>query len=259
VGLLLSKLATALVQPVGLSVLLLAFSLARWRRLSGRIAVALAAAILWTSSVPAVSSALRRPLESRHPPRPIAELPAADVILVLGGGIEPPAPPRLRAEVNLAGDRALFAAALYRAGKAPRVLVSGGAYPWQNEPPDSHATQRLLEEIGVPASAVTIGSESRSTRENCLEAREILGEARARVLLVTSALHMPRALGTCRAAGLDVVPATTDVEVLDDAGNGILCWLPDSETLDATSRAWKEVLGIAVYRARGWLAVPPGS
>ena len=252
-GLLLSKLATALVQPLGLVLLLLVAALVLGHRSARTIAVGLAVAILWASSVPAISWQLRRAIESRHPPRPIAELPSADVILGLGGGIEPPALPRLRPEVNLAGDRALYAAALYRAGKAPRVLVAGGSYPWQNEPPDSHATQHLLEEIGVPARAITLGSQSRSTRENCLEARQLLGNERPRILLVTSALHMPRALRSCRAAGLDVVPATTDVEVLDDPGSGVLYWLPDTETLDATSRAWKELLGSAVYDARGWL------
>lgn len=259
-GLLLAKLATALIQPLGLVLLLLlaGLGLALRRRPRGASAfIALAAIGLWASATPVTSAWLRRPIESRYPPRPIEQLPAADVILVLGGGIEPPVPPRLRPEVNLAGDRALYAAALVRAGKAPRVLVAGGAYPWQNEPPDSTATQRLLEELGVPAGAITLESESRSTRENCVEARALLGPAPLRVLLVTSALHMPRALAACRAVGLDATPATTDVEVLHDPGSGILYWLPDSETLDATSRALKELLGTAVYRVRGWLAPEP--
>ncbi len=259
-GLLITKLAIALLQPLSVVLLLMLASIALGARRKPRAAralLALAALMLWLSATPVTSWRLRRPIESRFPPRPIEELPAADVLLVLGGGIEPAVSPRLRPEVNLAGDRALYAAALYRAGKAPRVLVSGGAFPWQNEPADAHGTQQLLEDLGVPARAITLEPNSRSTRENCVETRALLGEAPARVLLVTSALHMPRALAACRAVGLDVTPATTDIEVLHDAGSGILYWLPDSESLDATSRAIREIAATAAYRARGWLAPEP--
>jgi uncharacterized SAM-binding protein YcdF (DUF218 family) len=64
---------------------------------------------------------------------------------------------------------------------------------------------------------------------------------------------MPRALATCRASGIDAVPASTDVEVVWAAGGHPLDWLPDSEALDGTTRAVKELIGAQVYRWRGWL------
>ena len=255
--LLFTKLVIALLQPLAVVLLLMLASIALdalRRPRAARALLALTALLLWASAAPVMSWRIRRPLEARFPARQIDELPAADVLLLLGGGIEPAMPPRLRAEVNPAGDRALYAAALFRAGKATRVLVAGGAFPWQNEPPDAHGTQQLLEDLGVPAHAITLETNSRSTRENCLEARLLLGDAPTRVLLVTSALHMPRALAACRAVGLDVTAATTDVEVVHEPGSGILYWLPDSESFDATSRAIREIAATAAYRSRGWLA-----
>jgi uncharacterized SAM-binding protein YcdF (DUF218 family) len=71
------------------------------------------------------------------------------------------------------------------------------------------------------------------------------------VFLVTSALHMPRALGTFRAAGIEAVPAPADFEVMPETAHP-LRWMPDAEALQDSSRALKEYLGWWVYRWRGW-------
>jgi uncharacterized SAM-binding protein YcdF (DUF218 family) len=109
----------------------------------------------------------------------------------------------------------------------------------------------------VPETAIEVESESRTTRENCLRVKERFAGREPRVLLVTSALHMPRAMASCRGAGLVAIPAATDVEVVANTASGWLAWLPDAETLDASERAVKEYLGLAVYWARGWLAAGP--
>ncbi len=244
-------------EPLSLALILLVaaalLALGGGRRFGAMLCASASALVLWTSSAPVASDVLRAALESQHPPRPIEEFPHADVIVVLGGGVMGVSPPRLRPEVKASGDRLLFAIALFHAGKAPKILVSGGAYPWQRERPNAHEMRDFLVELGVPAGAIEIEDRSLNTRENCLRAKELLPDDESRVLLVTSALHMPRALGACRAAGLLVTPASTDIEVLGEPDGGALRWLPDSEALDGTTRAIHELLGIAVYRARGWL------
>ena len=88
--------------------------------------------------------------------------------------------------------------------------------------------------------------------ENALYTAEILeAQGMGPVLLVTSALHMPRALATFRAAGVDAIPAATDFEVMPRP-RVLLDWLPDAEALAASTRALKEYLGLWVYRYRGW-------
>ena len=70
-----------------------------------------------------------------------------------------------------------------------------------------------------------------------------------RVLLVTSALHMPRALAAFQVvfagSGVTVVPAATDAEALGDEPELRTAWLPDARSLEWSSRSVKEYLGLA--------------
>jgi uncharacterized SAM-binding protein YcdF (DUF218 family) len=111
----------------------------------------------------------------------------------------------------------------------------------------------MLRVLGVPDAAMRHEGRSRNTLENARFSRDLVQQVGARrVLLVTSSLHMPRALATFRAAGFRAVPAPTDVEVVDRAKPTPLRWLPDAEALEGGTRALKEYLGIAVYWLRGW-------
>jgi len=112
----------------------------------------------------------------------------------------------------------------------------------------------LLVEWGVDPDAIHLEPESRTTRENCVRsARLARGADIETVLLVTSALHMRRALATCRTAGLRAWPTPTDFEVVRRPSAGLLDWLPDADALQGTHRAVKELLGYEVYRLRGWI------
>jgi uncharacterized SAM-binding protein YcdF (DUF218 family) len=249
----LAEWAELLVLPLGASLALgaLALALLGLRR-SGLAGACIAAglALLWAFSTPAVSDRLVYPLERRHPPRPLAALPTADAILVLGGTMKLPLPPREFPEVSDAADRVLHAARLHRAGKAPLVVVSGGPKPTRAE---AESMGWLLEQLGVPPAAVVREDTSLTTHENCVRSREVLAAADIRrVLLVTSALHMPRALATCRAAGIDAEPAPTDYWVADEDLDA-LDFTPRIEALLVSHLALHERIGWVVYRLRGWL------
>jgi uncharacterized SAM-binding protein YcdF (DUF218 family) len=102
-----------------------------------------------------------------------------------------------------------------------------------------------------------------NTYENGIFSQEILREAGAReVLLVTSAMHMPRAVGVFEKLGLTVVPAPTDFNVTENdwralwrqpLPGALLNLVPDANNAYVTQRALKEYLGILVYGLRGWL------
>ncbi|HET9032087.1 MAG TPA: YdcF family protein [Dokdonella sp.] len=250
---LLSKILTQLIYPLPLCLLLVPMGLlmrGRWPRLGVMLCVfGLGWLLLWSLPVP--SSALGRTLEQTFPQQAEADLPEADAIVVLGGGVS-----RNSWGIDLkpAADRVWFGARLYRAGRAPLVLLSGGCleelgYDW----PEAPAMATFLHDLGVPESAMLLESESRTTRENALYSEKLL-RARGinRVLLVTSALHMPRALATFRKLGIDAIPAPTDFEAEAPSGNWLMRWLPDTDSLDFSSRAMKEYLGMWVYRIRGW-------
>ena len=82
-----------------------------------------------------------------------------------------------------------------------------------------------------------------------------------KILLVTSAMHMPRSLRIFQKLGVDAAPAPTDflvtqqeLEEYTGSLQAILLNLtPDSERLLQTTRALKEYIGLVIYRLRGWL------
>lgn len=253
----LSKLVPQLFYPLGAAIVLAllgvgALSLDR-KRLAGALMGA-AAALLWICSMPAVAHLAAVSLERQYPPVAMDKTPAADVAIVLGGAIGQPVPPRVELDLSDAADRVLHAAHLYRAGKVARILVTGGNLPWLEATTSEAALiKRLLVEWGVPADRIAIAGASRNTHENALE---ILALRRAQpfssALLVTSAMHMPRAIAVFRHAGLPVIASTTDVTATGDAPITLLGLLPDAGALAGVTAALKEWAGLLVYRARGW-------
>ena len=257
-SLFLGKLAAQLALPLSaaLALLLLALlCLALRRGRAAALCVASALALLWIASTPVLAWRWVASLERAHAAPPLAALEPADAILLLGGGTKPALPPREFPEVAEAGDRVLHAARLFHAGKAKLVVASGGRLPWQTEGPiEAAGMEHLLLELGVPQEAILREDQSTNTRENCVRSKELL-EARGAgdVLLVTTALHMRRAVATCRTAGLAVRAAPTDFWVADEGSTTWLDLAPDPEALLFTHLALRERLGFWVYRRRGWI------
>jgi uncharacterized SAM-binding protein YcdF (DUF218 family) len=256
----LSKILPYLFYPltIVLVLLILAATLLASGRQQRLAAGTLMAAIilLLVASAPPVAGVLYGTLERIHPPLAIEDVPVADAIVVLGGGIDLPLHPRTDAELGEAADRILVAARLYRAGKAPRVLVSGGnVFAQDGVAGESEYTRRLLVEWGVPTGMIVVETRSRNTYQNAIETRKLLTvPGRWKVLLVTSAVHMPRALATYRSQAIDAVPVPTDYAVVGYNQPWLLDWLPSAQALSMSTAALREWLGLAVYRARGWIA-----
>lgn len=222
-------------------------------RIVGAALAAIAVIGLYLLSTPAVSDVLVARLEQRYGPLPAAELPATDAIVVLGGGVSPPAWPRRGPDLGDAADRLWYAAAAYRAGKAALVITTG-ARPYAN-PGDSAATaaRDVLTGLGVPADAIVPRDDSTSTRDDVLAVRDELERRELdSVLLVTSALHMQRALAAFRAAEVRVWPAPTDHQSVQPARREAWSWLPYPWAFERSNRAWHEYAGLLYYRLRGW-------
>lgn len=252
----LEKIIPQLAYPLGLSLSLslLALLLLALRRHRSAMS-ALAVAVLWSGawSLPAVSDALRLSLEGRFVNQAIADLPEAGAVVVLGGGITPMPREWPYPDLGRGADRVWHGARIYHAGKAPLVVISGGHLPWLGErTSEAEAMQTFMADLGVPSDAMLVEDRSVNTRGNAVFTAELLREQGiGRVLLVTSSLHMQRALASFRAAGVDAIPAATDFEVVPQP-NHVLRWLPDAQALADSTRALKEYLGLWVYRWRGW-------
>jgi uncharacterized SAM-binding protein YcdF (DUF218 family) len=254
----LTKVVSQALLPLNLSIelLLVGLLLRRlgWKR-TGRVAVVASVALLWLASTPVVSTALVRSLEDDHAYVAPEDSPTADAIVVLGGALGPARPPRGAADLGDGADRLLHAARLHRAGRAPFVVPSGGSAPWSGSgKAESDDMADLLVEWGVPRDAILVEAGSLDTRGNAEETKRVLDVRGARrVLLVTSALHMPRALAAFRAVGVDAVPSPTDYLGVSPESGSLLRLLPDAQALAHTTAVAHEWLGTLWYGLRGWL------
>lgn len=220
------------------------------RRALARTLAVMSFVTLWVASTPALGLWLTGKLEAQYPALPVEQTGQADAILVLGGALAGASPPR-RPTLNLgpAAGRVWHAAALYRAGKAKWVVIAGGNQPgYEHEQAEGDAIAEVLVVLGVPPAAIQRETASRNTRENAENALVLLNRLGSRkVLLVTSAQHMPRAVKTFAKAWADtpiqVIPASTDVQVTETP-HPLKVWLPSLEGLNSVSKGVKEFAGL---------------
>lgn len=259
----LSKLLPLLIYPLGLTCFLLALSLIWLWKFPRRSLIAIAAAllILFCSSNPLIASTLVKTLEWQYfPPDP---MPAADAIVVLGGSTYAQSPPRPWVEVSEAGDRVLYGVKLYQDGIAPLLVFSGGRIAWKDGgPPEAEDMAKIALVMGVPDRNILRENDSLNTYQNAVNTAKILQQRQIiDILLVTSAVHMPRAKAIFDKQGFKVTAAPTDywvsqqslAEMQGVSFGTLLNVFPDSEALDFFTRAIKEYIGLTIYRLRGWL------
>jgi len=253
----LAKSLPLFVYPVGLTILLalLGWFLAlRGRRGLGLSSLICGIGILWISATPLVAAYFYGMLEQRFPPMAVSAAPQKDAVIVLGGAVGQPLPPRVTSELTDASDRVLAAARLYRAGKAGKVLVAAGNQPWiADAEPEAELIRDLLMEWGVLEKDIVLDVASINTYQNAKNAGALMNaHGLKNALLVTSASHMPRAYAVFEKAGVDVLPFSVDVSVVRGKNN-IFDWLPSVGALDLSTRAMREWLGMLVYWWRGWV------
>ena len=254
------SLLLKLLYPTSICLVLLACAVVfRKRKALCRACFALAVGALLICGNGWIVGALTRHLECQNlPPDPV---PQADCILILSGGTLSHIPPRPTIEITDAGDRVLYGAYLYRQGKAPRVICTGGlanAATGQRAYADDMAD--LLEMIGVPQEAVIKETKAGDTHEHATNLYPLFQKERfKRVLLVTSAMHMPRSVGVFRhlCPGIEFIPTPTDfrtVELLPMPWyRHLVALIPTPRSLLDFSEVMHEYLGIAYYRMRGWM------
>lgn len=260
----LSKFMPILVYPLGLACVFLVVALLAGRKTRlWRAAVIVALTLLWVGGNRWVAASLTRGLEWQY--LAADDIPHGRVIVLLGGGTSPQEAPRPMVELNAAGDRVLYAAWLYQQRKAEHILVSGGNITWtgnhRSTPADDMVT--LLGMMGVPSNAIWIQNRSQNTREDVEYSRVMLAEKGIdEIILVTSAMHMPRSVGLFEKQGFKVIPAPVDFKVTEQYWQNIwhgsfqsmvIGLLPGVDNLSVTSAALKEYIGILVYGLMGWL------
>lgn len=255
----LSKVLPLLIFPFFLTLwlMLLGLVLLTFKRTRGAAAcIVVALAIALVCGNPALASRWYAQHERTIRPLPPAAYPQSDVIIVLGGALSPPLPPRQHFDLSGATDRILHGVRLYDAGRAGAVLLTGGnVFPQPGVEPESYYMAELMRDWGVPASAILTEDRSRNTYENAIYSREVMTDKGFNsALLVTSALHMPRAIAVFRSAGIDATPAPTDYHIVRTNEPEVLRWLPTLGAMGTFTAVFREHLGIIAYRFKGWIS-----
>ena len=210
-----------------------------------------------------LANSITRSLETQYDT--LGPVQKVDLIVVLGGGTEPEIAPRPMTEVNAAGDRVIYAAKLYKEHPEAKLLLSGGDIEFLDQGDSTPAADmaELLRLMGVPESAIILQDRSQNTYEDALYSCEkIKATGYKNVVLVTSAMHMPRSMKLFTKQGCTMLPAPVDFGITETAWQQL--WHPSFETflinlvpsytnLSQVTKSMKEYIGMFAYHLKGWL------
>jgi uncharacterized SAM-binding protein YcdF (DUF218 family) len=242
-------LPSNLLVTLGIAGLVLART--RFARAGHRLAAA-ALILLAIAGLSPFGRALIEPLEDRFPPWDATRGPPAGIV-VLGGAVDPGfVAARGAADINEAAERLAVVPALASRYPLARIIYSGGdAGLVFHGGTEAHYAAALIESFGVAKSRLTLEERSRNTVENAVYSNALAApKPGERWLLVTSAYHMPRAVGAFRKAGFDVDAYPVDYRTggaedllipFDDAASGL-------RRTDIAAREW---VGLLVYWITG--------
>lgn len=260
----LSKILDVLLGPLAWVLILIALSApwrrprrkSQWRR--QRIFAGAAIAVLYLFSTDLVANALFRRLEeqavSTYRPEEVY-----DAVVLLGGmGDE-----RVEAETgklafNESVERLIATHRVLADGRARFAILSGGAMnPAETEHTEARTLARQLVLWGISPSRLILEEQSRNTHENAVFSRRIAIERSfAKVLMITSAFHMRRSRECFAAVDMPVDTLAADYRTHAWPPDS---WLPRATSLQESSAALRETLGLYIYRAQGYarpLALP---
>jgi uncharacterized SAM-binding protein YcdF (DUF218 family) len=252
-----SKTLWLLLTPSNFIILLVVLGIVllrtRWRVI-GRWLAGLGVMLLLVVGFSPLGIWLSVPLELRFEKRQTLQPDAIGGIIILGGVADERLSPVYGSdlEVNGAGERILTMIALANRFPGKPILFTGGTANVVRDAVEVEAdtVRRRIAQYGVEPERILFENQSRNTHENAIFSKPIVPAITKPWLLVTSAMHMPRAVGVFRHAGYDVIAYPVDYTT---AGWDDVFRLPFavSEGLGRTDGAIREWIGLFVYRLTG--------
>ena len=241
---------------MGLTTVLLLLPARPQRLRWARLAAASSLLLLLLISSPIVAKQLLGSLEAWYPMPPSHAEKRYDAIVVLGGGVLDRG--TLRPTVELTPyslNRTTCGVNWYEQGYADKLVMTGGdSLVFGTGPKDALEMKRWAQRLGVPDRAIAIEEDSRTTYENAVGTKRLLGAGS--ILLVSSASHLPRATALFEKQGFHVTPAPCDFLARDrptDMWSQLdpFDFLPSDVAIQSTRGAVAELAGIALYWLTG--------
>ncbi len=248
----LSKIMYFFLVPTNWIILFLVAGLFSKRRKWKKRLLVLGTASLIIFTNPFIFNVVSKTWEGR--PTPIPQIKGHyDYALVLGGFSDYIPELGNQYVVSERGNRLISTIYLYKRGNVDKIFISGGSGNiWQKRPPEAKMVRDFLVESGIPKGDIIIEYESRNTYENALFSKKIIEEINpdAKCILITSAFHMPRAMGLFQKQGLDVTGYPTDF-FAETPNSPDRIFLPSARVLKRWEVLIKEWVGIIVYKLKG--------
>lgn len=234
--------------PIGFCILLGSLGLLLRRRwLTG-----LALLLLWGFSTHPLATWLVSGLERQYPAMEVKDCPKADAVVVLSGMLLKSV--TSATEWNQAVDRFERGVELVASGRAPKLLLTRGMF-WPDVGRESEGEQLAREALkhGIPKEKIEVTDDP--VFETSAEVRSIRRTMEKhgwrRIILVTSATHMPRAMWLIGKQKIDAIPFPADFEAERQQPLEFQSFLPQARYLETSERVIREWIGLTYYRVFG--------
>ena len=238
----LNKLLPIFASPLGLISFLVILGILTKRT----IYIVTALLLLWLTSLPIVSNSLMGILERNYEVQTLDNLEEHDTVVVLSGMVRTiKNNDEIHYEFTEAVDRILAGVRLVKSGKANRMILTRGQLPWSLGVPEGEFLSNFAEMNGVEAAKITLTRVVQNTDDEAKAIAELI-TSKEKLILVTSAFHMPRARKVFE--NQNILVTEFPVDFLSGASKlGILDFLPNASAFKNSSFFVREMIGRAYY------------
>ena len=239
----LHKILPLIVSPMFLVMVLITWGIVFRSRIAGILAVS----ILVICSLPIFSNKLITNLENEYILSDASSAKTADAIVVLSGMVRTiNGKNGLSYEWGEASDRIFAGIELIKKNKAPIMILTGGKLPWSVGKPEGEYLRDVAIKYGVPNKNILLTENVENTDQEAKAVGKLLNKTSPKIILVTSAFHMPRAQKVFEAVGINIEPFAVDFLSGADKYT-IMNFIPSAGALNQTSFFIRELIGRLYY------------
>ena len=239
----LHKILPTFVLPIMLVIIVILIGLIKNKKKLIYIAIG----VLYILSTPIFSNNFFKLVERNEYRKPISAIDSADAIVVLSGMLQ----------INEVGDstyiewgdpdRFFGGIALFKAGKAQKLVFTGGKMPWDKaKKTEGEVLKKYAISNGIPSEKIFITKDVENTADEAVAVKELISPSK-KIILVTSAYHMYRAKKLFENQGLIVVPYKVDYKSERIKEITIIDFLPSVDNLELTETGIREIFGRIFY------------
>lgn len=215
-----------------------------------RKVIYISAGLFYVFSTPLFSNYLFKVIEGEYHRKSIEQISNADAIVVLSGMLKTiKVDDKLKYEFGGAVDRILSGIDLFKNNKASLLILTKGQLPWSLGMPEGEYLKEFAVKFGVPEESIVLTDNVQNTDQEAKSVKKLLNSNDVKVILITSAFHMPRAKKVFEASNIKVIPFAVDF-INSHQKLTFMSFIPSAGALSGTSFFVREMIGRLYYNLR---------